>query len=282
MEGDVSIIIIQTSRRISIHALRVEGDQVIRVSPAGRVDFYPRPPGGGRHKEVSDVDVDGYFYPRPPGGGRRPMRRMLRISCTFLSTPSGWRATYMSNAGEHCGSISIHALRVEGDRCLIKFLKIHNVFLSTPSGWRATFLQLPSRRRPQNFYPRPPGGGRRRRLRQTFPQCQISIHALRVEGDFNFVKVFIPIFAFLSTPSGWRATSKRGRGGDRPRNFYPRPPGGGRPESVSGRTCSTLFLSTPSGWRATFLRVGRALVSVQFLSTPSGWRATADRALHKR
>ena len=79
----------------------------------------------------------------------------------------------------------------------------------------------------------------------------ISIHALRVEGDDASDGMEIECFAFLSTPSGWRATvsfaDRLGKidisihalrvEGDtaigKPREetiyFYPRPPGGGRP-----------------------------------------------------
>ena len=35
---------------------------------------------------------------------------------------------------------------------------------------------------------------------------QISIHALRVEGDYHRFVVGVCRFGFLSTPSGWRAT----------------------------------------------------------------------------
>ena len=78
--------------------------------------------------------------------------------------------------------ISIHALRVEGDISVCLF---------------ATY--------PKDFYPRPPGGGRRRSSTRTRPRC----------------------------------------------NFYPRPPGGGRPLFAFGISTSLRFLSTPSGWRAT-------------------------------
>ncbi len=37
---------------------------------------------------------------------------------TFLSTPSGWRATTVTIRYPRLGVISIHALRVEGD-CLL-------------------------------------------------------------------------------------------------------------------------------------------------------------------
>ena len=58
----------------------------------------------------------------------------------FLSTPSGWRATYRFNYELDGCDISIHALRVEGD-----------------TGLRISdCLAL-------NFYPRPPGGERLRR-----------------------------------------------------------------------------------------------------------------------
>ena len=56
----------------------------------------------------------------------------------FLSTPSGWRATTGNVTGTHTHWISIHALRVEGDRELYAVTLEHKKFLSTPSGWRAT------------------------------------------------------------------------------------------------------------------------------------------------
>ena len=57
--------------RISIHALREEGDQGPRSEAGHRTDFYPRPPRGGRHR------FSGCFYAR----------------FGFLSTPSARRAT---------------------------------------------------------------------------------------------------------------------------------------------------------------------------------------------
>ena len=58
-------------------------------------------------------------------------------------------------------TISIHALRVEGDRVKESKGEESRVFLSTPSGWRAT----------------------RESIRLHGPRQRISIHALRVEGD---------------------------------------------------------------------------------------------------
>ena len=87
-----------TDYAISIHALREEGDRVVNVFTELPIfDFYPRPPRGGR-LFCPDVLLSlffAYFYPRPPRGGRL-------FSPCIISILS---------------SISIHALREEGDAC---------------------------------------------------------------------------------------------------------------------------------------------------------------------
>ena len=101
------------------------------------------------------------------------------------------------------------------------------------------------------FYPRPPRGGRPAVLLQLAPIFEISIHALREEGDLtgctgpSITWHFYPrpprggrrsssfwricVFTFLSTPSARRATSRSGPTSGREKYFYPRPPRGGRP-----------------------------------------------------
>ena len=78
---------------ISIHALREEGDAPASSLPSTPSNFYPRPPRGGRPTTPPSLRTEVNFYPRPPRGGRP-------------------RAT--ARAGSH-SSISIHALREEGD-----------------------------------------------------------------------------------------------------------------------------------------------------------------------
>ena len=56
----------------------------------------------------------------------------------FLSTPSARRATDQVHRGELAGSISIHALREEGDQISSAAPKAVSQFLSTPSARRAT------------------------------------------------------------------------------------------------------------------------------------------------
>ena len=79
---------------ISIHALREEGDD----NPT--------------EKYGSSID----FYPRPPRGGRRNTAYQRAVADIFLSTPSARRATACCVAVSACCVISIHALREEGDR----------------------------------------------------------------------------------------------------------------------------------------------------------------------
>ena len=79
--------------KISIHALREEGDQR----------------RGGKKSSVAN------FYPRPPRGGRLAGRFHLPILLRFLSTPSARRATASKHFPLLHTKISIHALREEGD-----------------------------------------------------------------------------------------------------------------------------------------------------------------------
>ena len=81
---------------------------------------------------------------------------------------------------------------------------------------RTIFLSTPSARR----------ATLRQSISSSFPP--ISIHALRKEGDLHLI---------LSV--------------DLERNFYPRPPQGGRHDEAEEWCDSMVFLSTPSARRAT-------------------------------
>ena len=88
-------------REISIHALREEGDPSSRTAATASLDFYPRPPRGGRHSEnlivrVSQID----FYPRPPRGGRQAIVRspFFRRINFYPRPPRGGRPTTLSSS----------------------------------------------------------------------------------------------------------------------------------------------------------------------------------------
>ncbi len=100
---------------------------------------------------------------------------------------------------------STHALRVEGDS-----------------------LQNAGRSRSNhNFYPRPPGGGRRcTSVAVVFNTRFLSTPSgWRATADALYARATM---RFLSTPSGWRATGRSSRQPTKHLYFYPRPPGGGR------------------------------------------------------
>ena len=168
--------------------------------------FYPRPPRGGRRS----LGVSTLYYAEISihalrEEGDRTAHGISNAAYRFLSTPSARRATGADEGIRQAQAISIHALREEGDR---------------PHGRRDRGIE--------NFYPRPPRGGRPRSLMQESSFCQfpstpsarratveyrrghcrdgISIHALREEGDRRS----------MTSPGI-------------PLNFYPRPPRGGRP-----------------------------------------------------
>ncbi len=103
------------------------------------------------------------------------------------------------------------------------------LFLSTPSARRATYGVCFKIGETGDFYPRPPRGGRLHRVLVLGQLADISIHALREEGD-SYRSWHRPAqLRFLSTPSARRATP-----------------------FVTGRsTVLMLFLSTPSARRAT-------------------------------
>ena len=199
--------------------------------------------------------MSSYFYPRPPQGGRQPVNVLAEQGVQFLSTPSARRATVFGVRLMILMVISIHALRKEGD----------------------SSLEL-AKQMTENFYPRPPQGGRPGQAPASVCGRMISIHALRKEGD--------------------TATAPRTR---RSWYFYPRPPQGGRrgkagnqyrhhaisihalrkegdASSNSRPVEGEKFLSTPSARRATSTASCCALPSRPFLSTPSARRATAQAA----
>ena len=80
-------------------------------------------------------------------------------------------------------SISIHALRVEGDLVALHGEVRSIEFLSTPSGWRATKSALDSLGQLEQFLSTPSGWRATQAAQRPEALLLISIHALRVEGD---------------------------------------------------------------------------------------------------
>ena len=170
--------------RISIHALREEGDCQTVVfalilhrflsTPSARratrdstctksrpLNFYPRPPRGGRPSPwLETAPAWRNFYPRPPRGGRRATAALSPPRCRISIHALREEGDLLCRLFRRKYPISIHALREEGDSAAC-----HRAAAS-----------------------------------------HISIHALREEGDASSSTGGAASNEFLSTPSARRAT----------------------------------------------------------------------------
>ena len=107
------------------------------------------------------------------------------------------------------GEISIHALREEGDIGNLLTCFMGERFLSTPSARRATQPDYNKTTAAQNFYPRPPRGGRPGAVQGRDLRPDISIHALREEGDSkNGEKHLRFCFIIKRSAQNWKSLSK--------------------------------------------------------------------------
>ena len=125
--------------RISIHALREEGDAMCVAFSSAKAYFYPRPPRGGRRFDASE-HITWYLFLSTPSARRATISKSLENIDAFISIHA------LREEGDHGDSsrkirapyISIHALREEGDRMHYSQYKAAYRFLSTPSARRAT------------------------------------------------------------------------------------------------------------------------------------------------
>ena len=192
------------------------------------------------------------FYPRPPRGGRLKLFQTMRFGTKFLSTPSARRATQrgpevnlpMSDfyprpprggrpnrvSGKmRSNAISIHALREEGD---------------LETGRSGTALL--------HFYPRPPRGGRLRVLVQRLIGC-IHFYPRPPRGGRRLVQLLRLVKdQFLSTPSARRATNTGSIKTRQEEISIHALREEGDPGAGRSPDCTVQFLSTPSARRATF------------------------------
>ena len=194
--------------KISIHALREEGDPLPSSRAALQNDFYPRPPRGGRPPENPEPEIPKgiSIHALREEGDLREVAKKYAIIGKFLSTPSARRATAVALKAVADGNKFLSTPSARRATKTAKKFSAAPKFLSTPSARRATLhLTSPPQKReisihalreegdssrwsslsyPQDFYPRPPRGGRRS-TSEGFPRW----------------------WTFLSTPSARRATS---------------------------------------------------------------------------
>ena len=106
-----------------------------------------------------------------------------------------------------------------------------------------------------------------------FRCCIISIHSLRMEGDFTKLSGISATSSFQSTPSAWRETSDRPRYVIQHHKFQSTPSAWRETHAAHGTNTLHLFQSTPSAWRET-VQLRYAAPTSSFQSTPSAWRET--------
>ena len=123
------------------------------------------------------------FNPRPPRGERRCYNKAGLCGSLFQSTPSARRATGRRVQHKGATSISIHALREEGDLLSPARVLHPSGFQSTPSARRATVNRTAANTICDDFNPRPPRGEQHKFAMLGDQSGIISIHALREESD---------------------------------------------------------------------------------------------------
>ena len=186
MEGDCDLHRQRGRQRISIHSLRMEGDDLCREYGLSVIISI--------HSLRMEGDVD---HRRHNTYADRISIHSLRMEGDFPWKPPIVLLTV----------ISIHSLRMEGD--IIQDVCFHTVpeFQSTPSVWRETLREQTATGGTADFNPLPPYGGRPRYSLvtgryssfQSTPSVWretsfsdfnnfrffISIHSLRMEGDHH-------------------------------------------------------------------------------------------------
>ena len=193
---------------ISIHSLRMEGDSKLMTLQVKIFHFNPLPPHGGRLRKLQNLPIGATFQSTPSAWRETSslsdweLKAVISIHSLRMEgdsvvsdrstaprhfnplPPHGGRQEIL-NSIENAVRISIHSLRMEGDKqgssCKVREERHFNplpphggrlqlantiiqvtIFQSTPSAWRET----------RSFPCREHG-------------FRISIHSLRMEGDFK-------------------------------------------------------------------------------------------------
>ena len=187
MEGDLVCGIFAVYCSISIHTLRVEGDNFQWCWCKSTVLFQSTPSVW----RVTHCIISSYsalikdFNPHPPCGG--------------------WHHT--PNNPQSFERISIHTLRVEGDRAVLLSKLSGLLFQSTPSVWRVTRTFRKWKLCQRDFNPHPPCGGWQSIY--SFKRLFINFNPHPPCGGWRFSNLFsgaVNGIKFQSTPSVWRVT----------------------------------------------------------------------------
>ena len=175
-----------TAELISIHSLRMEGDSAVTVMPHCTAAFQSTP-SAWRETSHTRHPLFALTFQSTPSAWRETFFEAWKNGngTQFQSTPSAWRETRKEYCGKKPAGISIHSLRMEGDKSNSGSFVPAFLFQSTPSAWRETscWIQMESIRIP---FQSTPSAWRETKCTEFIFICQIiSIHSLRMEGDNN-------------------------------------------------------------------------------------------------
>ena len=206
-EGDSPHFFVLVARRVFLSTPSARRATITCSPPSWKaVYFYPRPPRGGRPIPSPALTLPGVFLPTPSAWRATGADSSDSISIkVFLPTPSARRAT-LAKAGIATSDrlfLPTPSARRATWSCASRSTRWSNFYPRPPRGGRPN--PPPTAWEARNFYPRPPRGGRRgdklhpgiklvflstpsarRATLRTVCRCHqadISIHALREEGD---------------------------------------------------------------------------------------------------
>ena len=323
-EGDRATTSPRSNHGISIHALREEGDATVETRNRAPNYFYPRPPRGGRPDKSSlagnrlQISIHALREEGDPGAGPqevhgsisihalreegdRPSRLRRATGAYFYPRPP--RGGRLSASTSGAAALNFYPRPPRGGRRDTGAMDgVWDLFLSTPSARRATTTFSKGRTRTMiSIHALREEGDEA--AAENAAKLKISIHALREEGDTVTDEEGQTSEVFLSTPSARRATSDCSGQKRTAKDFYPRPPRGGRPhiiqivdmlDIISIHALREEGDQAPRGaplWTRNFYprppRGGRPPMAAsfsrgrQFLSTPSARRATSNSILGK-
>ena len=123
------------------------------------------------------------FYPRPPRGGRHGLQHLTGNHARFLSTPSARRATHGRNKKHKKLYKFLSTPSARRATYEIDEKGARTLFLSTPSARRATLYRLLLLLHANAFLSTPSARRATALVRRRGRSVVISIHALREEGD---------------------------------------------------------------------------------------------------
>ena len=195
-----------------------------RIAVRGaRIDFNPRPPHGGRHRDdVPEAEVHDTSIHALHMEGDSLLGLLQQCVKNFNPRPLQTGGDIDKRVDKPVTTISIHVLQAEGDINETNNVTMLNISIRTLH--MKGDVEWSGHIHPEGYFnPHPPHGGRLVVLHHQRPRRPNSIRALRMESDFYPDRIAQHAIIFQSTPSAWRATPHQKTLLQCQNHFNPRP-----------------------------------------------------------